>query len=217
MLTKLISAAAVVVTLVLYGVLQWQARSNVATAGFWFEDVTFELPHLKAARLGGPLTDAEQKSIATIAWSELRAAFAGLRITFTEDRHAVYRVRVVQDFGVGRGTGAAGASRVVPPLGGNGSVNFLMLGSQAVSRAPPGADRATVVDGIGRGIGRAAVHEFAHLILPRVQIHDSKDAESYEFAFSSRPAQYYGPMRWDLARSALVERLGYVQEHQDAR
>jgi hypothetical protein len=214
---KLISAAAVVVGLVLYSVLQWQARHNVVTAGFWFEDVTFDLPHLSAAGFGGPLTDVEKETIEAVAWSELRAAFAGLRITFTDDDHAMYQVRVVQDFGTGRGTGAAGASRVLPPLGGNGSVNFLMLGSQAVSHAPAGADRQTVVDGIGRGIGRSAVHEFLHLILPRVQIHDSKDMESYEFGYSSRPAQYYGRMRWDIARPALVERLGYVQEHQDAR
>jgi hypothetical protein len=92
-----------------------------------------------------------------------------------------------------------------------------MLASQAVSHAPDGADRATVVEAIGRGIGRAAVHEFLHQLLPRLNIHDSKDDRSYEFGYSSRPAQYYGEMRWDIARPALVEIFGDVQKHQDAR
>ena len=89
-------------------------------------------------------------------------------------------------------------------------MNFLMLASQAISHAPPGADRAAIVKGIGTGIGRAAVHEFAHQIIASVPIHDSKDDRSYEFAFSSRPGQYYGEMHWDLAWKPLVDKLGPV-------
>ena len=215
-MTKVISVAAVVAAAALYGVLQWQSAWHVTRAGFWFEDVTYELPHLQAAGFGGPLDESERALIESVAWSELRAAFSGMRVTFTADRDAFYRVRVVQEFGPGI-RGAAGATRVLPPLGGNGAVNFLMLGSQAVSHAPEGRGRQEVVQGIGRGIGRAAVHEFLHQMLPRLNIHESRDAASYEYPFSSRPSQFYGPMRWNLAWVPLRERFGHVQEHQDAR
>ena len=214
--SKAILAAAIGTAVAIYAVLSWRAQDHISHAGFWFEDVSFESPHFVTAGYGEPLTESEAKLIQEVAWWEVRAAFAGLRIRFSEDREAFYRVRVVQEFGPGI-RGAAGATRVLPPLGGNGSVNFLMLASQAVSHAPDGADRATVVQAIGRGVGRAAVHEFLHQLLPRLNIHESKDDRSYEFAYSSRPAQYYGDMRWDIARPALVERFGDVQKHQDAR
>ena len=191
-MTKAIFASAIVTAGLIYAVLSWRAQDHISHAGFWFEDVSFESPHFVAAGYGGPLTESEAKLVHEVAWRE------------------------VQEFGPGI-RGAAGATRVLPPPGGNGSVNFLMLASQAVSHAPDGADRATVVLAIGRGVGRAAVHEFLHQLLPRLNIHESKDDRSYEFAYSSRPAQYYGDMRWDIARPALVERFGDVQKHQDAR
>jgi hypothetical protein len=214
--TKAILVGAIVAAVVIYATLTWRARDHISHAGFWFEDVSFDSPHFVAAGYGGPLTESEARRIQDVAWSELRAAFVGMRIRFTEDREAFYRVRVVQEFGPGI-RGAAGATRVLAPLGGNGSVNFLMLSSQAVSHAPEGAERAAVVEAIGRGVGRAAVHEFLHQFLPRLNIHDSEDDRSYEFAYSSRPAQYYGEMRWDIARPALLERFGDVQKHQDPR
>ena len=64
-----------------------------------------------------------------------------------------------------------------------------------------------LVAAIGRGIGRTAVHEFTHQLLPRAPIHDSRDEESYEFASAARRAQYFGPMHWDLARPLLLERM----------
>ena len=46
------------------------------------------------------------------------------------------------------------------PLGGWGTVDFDVLADLAVQFAPAGADsRAAVLSAIGRGIGRAAVHE----------------------------------------------------------
>ena len=202
--------AALAAVISFYGLAKWRAQHFVWEAGFWFENVSFDLPHLNAANYGGPLTDEEQRAIERVALAEVRAAFSGLRITFSDDRQARYRVAVVQQYPEGRGIGAAGQSRVLRPLGGNGSVNFLMLASQAISHAPPGADRAAVVHAIGTGIGRAAVHEFAHQIIPGVPIHDSKDDRSYEFGFSSRPAQYYGEMHWDIGRPALIDKLGPV-------
>jgi hypothetical protein len=213
---KAIFVGAIVSAIALYAILSWRSLEHVSQAGFWFENVTFESPHLVAAGYGGPITEAEARIIRAVALSEVKAAFAGLRIRFSEDREAFYRVRVVQEFGPGI-RGAAGASRVIAPIGGNGSVNYLMLSSQAVSHAPLGADRSAVVQAMGRGVGRAAVHEFLHQMLPRLNIHDSKDDRSYEYAYSSRPAQYYGDMRWDIARPALLERFGDVQKHQDAR
>jgi hypothetical protein len=206
----LLGIVALVAVLGIYGLAKWRAQHFVWQAGFWFEDVTFEVPHLRAAGYGGPLTDEEKQTIERIALAELRAAFAGLRIVFSDNRNAHYRVCVVQQYPEGRGTGAAGQSRAVRVVGGNGSVNFLMLASQAISHAPPGTDRAAIVTAIGTGIGRAAVHEFAHQIIPGVPIHNSKDDRSYEFGFSSRPGQYYGEMHWDIGWPALFAKLGPV-------
>lgn len=206
----LLAIAALVAVVSIYGLAKWRAPSFVWQAGFWFEDVTFDVPHLGAAGYGGPLTEEEKQTIERVAFAELRAAFAGLRIVFSDSREAHYQVVVVQQYPEGRGTGAAGQSRAARPVGGSGSVNFLMLASQAISHAPPGADRAAIVTGIGTGIGRAAAHEFAHQLIASVPIHDSKDDRSYEFAFSSRPGQYYGEMHWDLAWKPLVAKLGPV-------
>jgi hypothetical protein len=93
-------------------------------------------------------------------------------------------------------------------LGGGGAVSFETLASQAVAHAPHGADRAAIVEAIGRGLGRAAVHEFTHQMLPQVPSHASTDAQSYEFWNSNRTAQFYGPMRWDAARDHLQRRFG---------
>lgn len=183
----------------------WQAPRHVATAGFWFDDVTFELPPAQTARLGGAIDEQARRRIRSVARSELRAAFSGLRIEFSEDRGAFYRVRVTQQSVV---PGAAGQSHVLMPLGGQGSVGFATLASQAIAHAPPDADRETIIEGIGRGIGRAAVHEFAHQILAGVNLHAGTDDRSYEYASADRPAQYYGEMHWTIAWSRLEAKLG---------
>jgi hypothetical protein len=95
----------------------------------------------------------------------------------------------------------------MPGLGGNSSVSFLFLASGAVAYAPPGASRREIIDAIGRGIGRTAAHELAHLLLPQRPIHDSTDVRSYEFDSAARREQYYGEMHWALARPWLEERL----------
>ncbi len=78
----------------------------------------------------------------------------------------------------------------------------------AFTYAPPEATRSMIVEGIGRGIARAAAHEFAHQFVPRLNIHASRDPESYEYATADRFAQCYGPIRWDLAKDALAKALG---------
>jgi hypothetical protein len=206
------SRQAVVISCVLLlgGAWAWllaaQARDRVIDAGFWFERVTYE-----SSRLGSPPTSQEMETIASIAFSEITHAFAGLRITFSDRRNATYQIRVVQelrDMRFRRYVGVAGEARAISGLGGQGAVSFSLLASHAVGYAPPDADRTTLIAAIGRGIGRAAVHEFTHLLLPRAPIHDSTDIQSYEYASPDRREQYYGEMHWDIAWSLLRRRVG---------
>ena len=189
-----------------------QSQGRVIEAGFWFDGVTFDASEVGTDRLGGAITVQEMNRIKAIAWSELRTAYAGFRIVFSERRDATYRLRVLQELGPSPlapwSLRAAGESRVILPIGGLGALNFRMLANTAIAYAPPDADRATMVDGIGRGIGRAAAHEFAHQLLGAKDIHATKDIESYEYRSADRAQQYYGPMHWDIAGPLLRKRLG---------
>jgi hypothetical protein len=102
----------------------------------------------------------------------------------------------------------AGESRTLGPLGGRGMVSFSVLATTAVYYAPPDATRTEIVSAIGRGIGRAAAHEFAHQILPDIDLHQVADKESYEYGNADRAAQYYGTLHWAKARPAMARRLG---------
>ena len=182
-------------------------RPSWIEAGFWFEPpVAFE-----SNRLGASLTAPEIAIIESVARAELRDAFRGLPIAVSDRHDARYTLRVVQevsDLRFKRRVGVAGQSRGISGFGGSGSVSFDFLANGAMAWAPDDADRAALVAAIGRGIGRTAVHEFTHQILPTVPIHDSRDAQSYEYASAARSAQYIGPMHWDLARPLLEQRLG---------
>jgi hypothetical protein len=205
LLCSIVASASIV------GALEVKSRDHVVTAGFWFEDgMTFDVPGAK--RIGGPLTVDEQRRIAAIARVEVEQAFAAFRIDVNDRKDAWYRVAVSQVIRPGRGStvrfsGASGQSMVFGPFGGSGVVNFYLLAAQAIAFAPAGATRAEIVDAMGRGVGRAAVHEFAHQLLPRGPIHITQDEASYEFGSSNRVAQYYGAMRWSVAYPALVGRL----------
>jgi hypothetical protein len=180
------------------------SRSTI-DAGFWFEEVTFD-----STRLGSPLTAAEIATIESVARAELREAFRGLAISISERRDARYRLAVVQevrDLRFRRPVGVAGQSRGISGFGGSGSVSFDFLANGAMAWAPDDAPRPALVAAIGRGIGRTAVHEFTHQILPTAPIHASRDEESYEFQSAARRAQYFGPMRWDLAWPLLQRKL----------
>jgi hypothetical protein len=186
------------------------SRDRVVEAALWFDEVTFDASEVEADRLGGGITGPEMARIKAVAMSELRAAFAGLRIAFTENPDATYAVRVVQTLRnpIFRRGIFAGESRVIWPFGGQGAVNFRLLASQAIAYAPRGADRPAKIDAIGRGIGRAAAHEFAHQILGSKDIHHGRDRGSYEYWNADRAEQYYGPMHWDVAEPLLRRRLG---------
>jgi hypothetical protein len=179
-----------------------RSRPASVEAGFWFDDgIAFE-----SSRLGEPLTAAEIATIELAAREEVRKAFRGLSISISDRRDARYTLRVVQqvlDLRFRRPVGVAGQSRGISGFGGSGSVSFDFLANGAMAWAPADAHRADLVAAIGRGVGRTAVHEFTHQLLPRAPIHDSRDDRSYEFASAARRAQYYGPMHWDLAWSML--------------
>ena len=82
------------------------------------------------------------------------------------------------------------------------------MASAAIVYAPPSANRREIIDAIGRGIGRAAVHEFTHQLLPDAPIDGSPDRLSYEYGAASRPEQYFGSLHWDLAGPLLARKYG---------
>ena len=175
------------------------ARPRGTTVGFWFEEVAYDSPVL-----GGALTDADLARIRTIAMAEVQSAFAGLAITVSAHQDSRCRVRVVQEVpGVRVHSAAdrpAGSSRTFPGGGGEGSVSFEFAAGGALVYAPAGATREDMIAAIGRGTGRAAVHEALHQLLPRAPIDKSKDVRSYEYYSGARAEQFYGPMLFDFAR-----------------
>lgn len=183
------------------------------TARLAFDPATFaETPPDVASALGSPLTAADIEAIHRLSHEELRRAFDGLRIRFTDDGHAFWRLLVVPSVtrqGLnGRALqNAAGMSYALGPLGGGGYLNFTTLALKAVVYAPAGTTRDGIVTAIGRGIGRSAVHELTHLILGGRAL-DSAEPDSYEFESADRASQYYGVLRWSGARPLLEQRLG---------
>jgi hypothetical protein len=173
-------------------------------ASLWFDEA------FSAAELGGALPPEELGTIQRIAEDEVRRAFAGLPIRFSASSGARYHVRVVQDVRDARfrrEVRVAGQSRAMTGFGGQGAVSFSFMASGAVVYAPGDADRAAIIAAIGRGIGRAAVHEFAHQFLPHAPLHTSRDRASYEFYSAGRAQQFFGEMHWDLAWPLLEARL----------
>jgi hypothetical protein len=182
-----------------------ESRGRTIEAGFWFEDVSFQ-----SSRIGEPLTAAEIARVHDTAVRELTTAFQGLRIRFTGNRRARYHVRVVQavrDARLKWPNSVAGQSRGMAGFGGGGVVNFTLLANGAVVYAPDDLDRSAIVEAIGRGVGRSAAHEFAHQLLPKANLHATRNRASYEFYAASRPEQYYGEVRWDLAEPWLRARF----------
>jgi hypothetical protein len=203
------------VALVLLSLSGWAAacgRPRGTTVGFWFEDVTYQSP-----ALGGALTESDLARIKTIALAEVQTAFAGLGITVSTRQDARCRVRVVQEVpGTLVHSAAdrpAGRSRTFPGGGGEGAVSFEFAAGGALVYAPAGATREEMVAAIGRGTGRAAVHETLHQLLPRAPIDRSQDTRSYEYYSGARVEQFYGPMFFDFARPMLEKRYGRATDH----
>jgi hypothetical protein len=173
--------------------------------GFWFDPVTFTSP-----RLGAPVSAEEVAAIQALARAEIVKAFQDFDVTLTDNRKARYKVAVVQQLQDGRmlrrKVDVAGQSRVMAGVGGSGAVSFYFVASGATVHSPETADRATVLEALGRAIGRTAVHEFAHQLASRTPIHDTRVPNSYENGTASA-AQYFGEMHWDIARPELERRL----------
>ena len=177
------------------------------SAGFWYEDGAFTLPADLASRLGGPLAPGEIETIKRVSLDELRQAFARLRVTVTAAPPALWKVRVVDVVPQQGGLPTAGQSMSLGVMGGNGWVGFQTLTLSAVNHAPAGTVRRQVIEGIGRGIGRAAAHEFAHQILGRAMPDDKADSGSYDYFTSDRPSQFYGELHWAGAWPLLQQKL----------
>ena len=127
----------------------------------------------------------------------------------SDRRDATYQVRVLEGLTnpmFDSDIEIAGQSRAVSGFGGQGAVSFRLIAGHAIGYAPPGADRATIIAAIGRGIGRSVVHELTHQFLPTAQIHGS-DRLSYEFGSASRPERSYGELHWDIALPMLTGTL----------
>jgi hypothetical protein len=204
-----IGVLAVLTTASVFAALRWQTAQTTAAAGFSFDDGAFALPPAIAARLGGPLTGAEIESIKSVSRAELTRAFAGWRLTLADRRDAFWRVEVVQTIRPRGALPNVGGSVDLGMFGGSGAVGFSLVTAKAIHYAPPGAPRDTIIAGIGRGIGRVAVHELAHQILgASAPMHDRSDDHSYEYPTPDRASQYYGELHWTVARPLLEQRLG---------
>ena len=99
LLTGIVTLAAVVALVPLVNDLSQQ---RVVQSGFWFNDGAFELPR-GMEDAGGRLTDKELRTIEDVARAELRLAYTGLRISFSDTRDALYRIGVIQRFPPQRG------------------------------------------------------------------------------------------------------------------
>ena len=156
------------------------------------------------------MSQAEYAVIDKVARAEIAKAFEDFDVTVTANRDARYRVVVVPHLKdnrlLRRGT-YAGESRAVAGFGGSGAVSFEYVANGAMvcrsRRREPRRHRRA----IGRGVGRVAIHEFLHQLLPKFAIHDSKDRESYEGNSPALIEGYFGDLHWDIARPALEQRL----------
>ncbi len=92
-------------------------------------------------------------------------------------------------------------------LGGSGAVGVDFVAFQAVHFAPGEASRQVIIEGIGRGIGRVAVHEFMHQMLGASASHNDSDPDSYEHGRPDRASQYYGELHWTTAWPLLRRRF----------
>jgi hypothetical protein len=178
--------------------------------GFWYESGSFVLPADAMSTLNEPLTADEMKLIKQVSRTEIEQAFSQLRITVTEAPTAFWRVEVLRSLPVRKGQRLpnAGESLALGPLGGTGAIGFDFVALEALHYAPKGASRRSIVEGIGRGIGRVAVHEFMHQILGAAGGHNDVDENSYEYGSPERSSQYYGELHWTTAWPLLHEKYG---------
>lgn len=210
--TSALSRARSMALLALLAVMAGGCDRGPVTLGFWFDDVTFESPVL-----GGRITADDLRVVEGVARQELALAFRKFDIAITASRNVRYRVRVAQElYGnpLVRRYAVAGESRSLPLVGAFGAVNFTYFAAGAIVFAAEGISRPELLAAIGRGVGRGAVHEFAHQLVGG-DLHATRDRGSYEYRAASRVEQYYGPMHWDVAGPLL--RKQYTRPDVNAR
>ena len=175
--------------------------------GFWMEPVSYT-----PARLGDAFSPQELETIETVAREQIVVAFDGFDVIVSDNRQARYRVQVVQLLREQRfrrrEANVAGQSRGMAGFGGSGAVSFEYLANGAMVFAPETASRAEVTEALGRGIGRVAIHEFLHQLLPKVPIHDSRDSYSYEGNSPALPEGYFDDLHWGIAEPWLEKQVG---------
>jgi hypothetical protein len=170
------------------------------------EPVSYQSP-----RIGAPIAADEFAAIDAAARAEIRLAFSEYGIGVSSNHNARYRVHVVptlKDERMRRDWTNAGESHAIAGFGGSGAVNFEYLANGAMIFSPASATRREVIGTIGRGIGRVAIHEFLHQLMPKAAIHDSKDTHSYEGNSPALAEGYFGDLRWDIAAPWLRQRVG---------
>jgi hypothetical protein len=205
----IVALVAGVVTASAFAVLRWRASGAALTVGFRFDAGSYALPPLATETLGGPVTASEAETIQRIARGELERAYAGTRLLDTDSAGAFWHVEVRNTIrGAGRAIPNAGHAVGLGPLGGLSELNFSLLALTALRFAPPHASRQAIVEGIGRGIGRAAVHELAHQIVATAAMDNTTDPDSYEYASFSRASQYYGDLHWSGAWPLVLRKIG---------
>jgi hypothetical protein len=204
-----IGSAAVVIVAVLCVLLSRAARTGI-DVGFWYEEFPFTFSEPVTVALGGPLTVSEVDAVKQISRDELAHAFSGLKVTFTDSRQASLKVVVQRSLQRRKGQRLpnAGETFAMGPLGARSVVDFTEVLMAALAHAPAGTTRQQLVAGIGRGVGRVAVHELAHGILGAGAMDNQTDDHSYEYFTHNRPSQYFGTLHWARAWPVLVERVG---------
>lgn len=208
-----IGVAGILLVATLCAALAWRSSPTTFVVGFWYEEFPFTFSDAVTVAMGGPLTRDEIDAIKRISRDELRGAFSGLKLAITDNRDAFRTVRVRRELERRRSQRLpnAGETFALGVLGPRSAVNFTEVVMAAIAHAPPGASRQTLIEGIGRGIGRVAVHELAHAILGLGGSMDNRtDAQSYEYFTHNRPAQFYGELHWAGAWPVLIERIGRV-------
>jgi len=183
--------------------------SHPPSAALIFDLPRADLPSHTTARLGGPLTPADVDQLESVARTELRKAFEPFRIELADSERGFWRVRVVREVvPQSHALAGVGESVALGPLGGGGFVDLSAIADQVARFAPADASRAGMIDALGRGVGRVAVHEFGHQILGPASAHNDLDGHAYENGSPERFALYYADLRWTTWQHPLAVRLG---------
>ena len=181
-----------------------------SSVGVLFSDNACVLRAGALQPFGDLFTEAERQTIEQLARREVTIAFAPVRVAITAAPTAFWRIAVVRSLPTraGQALPRSGESIALGPLGGGGTVACDVIVRKAMQFAPEGTTRAQLIDAVGRGVGRTAVHELVHQILGAAGTHNEADIDSYEHGSSDRASQFYGTLHWTTALPLLREKFG---------